>query len=330
MPQTPTTFPHGYALLIGVGTCQYAPWSLPVTVADVQAVASLLADPALCAYPDDQVRLLHDETATAEAILAGLGWLAERCGADPDATAVVLFSGHGWLDQSTQGYYLIPHDVAPFNLAGSALAAQDFTEGLRAVKARRLLVCVDSCHAQGMATAKGLPDLALPAHFVPTALPKGVVDGLKQGEGRAVFLSSRGDQKSWTRPDGSLSLFTHHLIEALAGAGNQPDDRDVRLSNVMNHLGRAVPASAAALGHAQTPFFDTATEDFPIALLHAGKGIPKGFDPSSPPAIRPSQLALNTGSGSIVLGDGAVAAGEGGVAVSGDVHGGIRIDNRGK
>lgn len=32
------SFSHDYALLISVGTSAYAPWSLPVTVRDVQAL----------------------------------------------------------------------------------------------------------------------------------------------------------------------------------------------------------------------------------------------------------------------------------------------------
>jgi hypothetical protein len=64
------TFPRGYALLIGVGQTMYAPWSLPVTVKDVQAVRAVLIDSALCGYPDDDqhVRLLHDRSATRAGI----------------------------------------------------------------------------------------------------------------------------------------------------------------------------------------------------------------------------------------------------------------------
>ena len=51
----------------------------------------------------------------------------------------------------------------------------------------------------------------------------------------------------------------------------------------MSHLGKAVPESALALCEAeQTPFFDTATEDFPVALLLGGKGLPKGGRGSTP------------------------------------------------
>jgi hypothetical protein len=291
------TFSHGYALLIGVGESAYPKWSLPVTVKDMQALRAILTDPALCGYPGDDahIRLLHDAGATKQAILNGLAWLAQQTAADSDATAVVFYSGHGWMVDGSGKYYLLPHDVEPFNLAGSALPAEAFTAALRQVKAKRLLAFVDSCHAAGIATAKDQPAMKLPSGFTQTSLPKGLVDELKQGAGRAVFSSSTGAQQSWVRPDGSLSLYTYHLIEALHGAGNQPGDTTVRVSSLMNHLGKAVPESARTLCKAeQTPFFDTATEDFSVALLLGGKGLSgAGFSPTqgaaaSQPAIQAS------------------------------------------
>jgi uncharacterized caspase-like protein len=272
-------FSHGYALLIGVGESAYPKWSLPVTVKDMQALRAILTDPALCDYLDDDahIRLLNDAGATKQTILDGLAWLAQRAASDAEATAVVFYSGHGWVDDDTGRYYLLPHDIKPFSMAKSALPAEVFTDALRNVNARRLLVFVDSCHAAGLAAAKDAPAVELPDGFSQTALPKGVVEQLKQGAGRAVFTSSLGAQRSWTRPDGSLSLYTYHLIEALQGAGNQPGDTTVRVSNLMGYLGKAVPESARKLCQAeQTPFFDTATEDFPVALLRGGKGLPKG------------------------------------------------------
>ena len=322
-------FTHGYALLIGVGRCAYAPWSLPVTVRDMQALRAVLADPALCSYPADHIRLLHDDGATRQAILDGLAWLAQQAAADPDATAVVFYSGHGWREESTGRYFLLPHDVAPFDLPGSALSAEDFTAALRRIQARRLLVFMDCCHAAGMATAKDAPPLVgahggaplvqahdrapLPPGFAPAALPKGVADALKQGAGRAVFSSSTGSQQSWVQPDGTLSLYTYHLIEALQGAGSRPGDTVVRLSDLMNYLGKAVPASARALGREQTPFFDTATEDFPVALLRGGKGLPTGgWAAVRDEATRQASRIVQ-------------ASGERSVAIGGDVSGSIII-----
>ncbi|MBN2267718.1 MAG: caspase family protein [Candidatus Babeliaceae bacterium] len=265
-------FTHGYALLIGVGQSAYAPASLPVAVKDIQALYRILIDSELCGYPDNDqhIRLLHDAGATRAAILDGLAWLKTQAVADLAATIIVYYSGHGWLDQSTDQYYLIPHDIG-FNIAGSALPAEAFSKALHDIPARRLLVFIDSCHAEGMATAKEM----MPPGFVSAALPKGLSSTLKQGEGRAVFTSSRGDQSSWIRPDGTMSIYTYHLIEALQGASNKPGDVRVHVSNLMNHLAKAVPDSARTLCQAeQVPFFDTAAEDFPVAMLRGGKGLP--------------------------------------------------------
>jgi hypothetical protein len=273
------TFSQGYALLVGVGQSAYTPWSLPVTVKDARAIRAILTDPNLCAYPDDRIRLLHDEQATRKAIVDGLDWLARQVAAEPHATAVVCFAGHGWLEEPTSRYFLIPHDIDPLDIPGSALPAEAFIEALRKVKAERLLTIVDACHAEGMATARGEPTVSrIPRHLVPTSPPDAVVHELKQGAGRAVFTSSRGHQKSWDRPDGKMGVYTYHLIEALQGANNRPGETTVKLSNLMNHLGRAVPESAQELCHAeQTPVFDfLAAEDFAVALLRGGRGLPAG------------------------------------------------------
>ncbi|NES21754.1 MAG: hypothetical protein F6K41_23225 [Symploca sp. SIO3E6] len=306
----PNTLSHNYALLIGVGESAYPQWSLPVTVKDTLALKSLLTDPNLCGYSDDEqhLRLLNDAIATKESILSNLNWLQQQAAADSEATVLVYYSGHGWLDNATGKYYLIPHDVEPFDIPNSALPADTFTEVLQQIPAQRLLVIIDSCHAAGMATATsnvgakhlgdnsstkpdvcypnalpsnaGKKHLKLPGNFLPTALPKELIDKLKQGTGRAVFTSSTGEQQSWIRPDDTMSIYTFHFLEALQGAGNQPGDQVVTVSNLMNYLGKTVPDSAKQLCQAeQTPFFDFATEDFPVALLHGGKGMPQqGWD----------------------------------------------------
>ncbi|GAA5528098.1 caspase family protein [Herpetosiphon gulosus] len=270
-------FDHGYALLIGVGAIsKYAEWSLPMTVNDATILKSLLIDQHFCGYPDNQqhIRLLTDTAATKDSILDGLDWLATCADNDPAATILFFYSGHGWIDKQTGAYYLVQHDVSPVNLAETALSAHDITEKLRAINAQRLLAIFDCCHAQGMATSKGelAKPVELPTNLEIAALPKSLVNDLKQGQGRAVFTSSLGNQRSWMR-DETMSLYTYHLIEALEGAGNKAGDTTVRISNLMNYLGAVVPASAQMMGREQTPFFDTASEDFPIALLLGGKGL---------------------------------------------------------
>lgn len=317
-----THFSNGHALLIGVGATAYKPWSLPATASDVHAIKTVLTDASRCCYLDDpqHVRVLSDSSARLDNIRNGLLWLRNRTDADPAATAVVYFSGHGWLEHSSGRYFLLPHDVDPLDISGSALNDEEFTASLRQIKAQRLLVMIDACHAQGIATAKGTPrDLKLPPGLIQAAPTeaKGMLESIRRGEGRAVFSSSRGSQKSWVRSDGTLSIFTHHLLEALQGAANRPGDTEVRLSNLMGHLGKQVPVSARQMQNAeQIPYFDTVTEDFAVALLRAGKGLPDGgWEACKPEAerfIRTVSMAAH--------GDRSVAIGKmtGGTIITGD------------
>jgi hypothetical protein len=312
------TFPQGYALLVGVGRTEYPKWSLPVAVKDARAIRAVLTDPGLCAYPDEHIRSLHDEQATGPAILDGLDWLARQVAAEPHATAVVYFNGHGWLEEWNGRYFLLPHEGDPLDIPGSAVPAEAFAAALRQVKAERLLAIIDACHAGGMATAKGPPAaLKVPSGLVPHSPPEAVVGALKQGAGRAVFSSSGGLQKSWVRPDGTMSVYTYHLLEALQGANSRPGETTVHLSDLMNHLRRAVPESALALcGAEQDPFFDMAAQDFPVALLRGGKGLPPG-------GWRSVEKESHATIGRIVQ-----AIGERSIAISGNVSGVIIAGDR--
>ncbi|NEO47376.1 MAG: caspase family protein [Moorea sp. SIO4A3] len=285
----PKQFNHGYALLIGVGESRYPRLSLPVTVNDTQAIKNALIDPDLCAYPENKehIRVLNNKESTRDNILEGLQWLQESAKADPEATIFVYYSGHGWLNKADNRYYLVQHDIKPGKLAASALSAEVFTEALGQIPAKRLLVVIDCCHSGGMVTSKDTEKIIREVEKEDTKLAdefdnlqqvspsNGLVNQLKQG--RVVFTSSRGEEKSWIHPDGLYSIYTNHFLEALQGAANKPGDTDVKVSNLMNHLSKVVPESVRKFYQKQqTPNFDMATEDFVIAKLKGGKGF-KGW-----------------------------------------------------
>ena len=289
-------FNRGYALLVGVGESAYKPLSLPVTVKDTQAIYAALTDPELCAYPDDRehIRVLNNAAATRGAIMDGLKWLDQKAEVDREATVLVYYSGHGWIDKTDNRYYLLQHDVKPSKLAASALSAEAFTDALREIQAERLLVVIDSCHAAGMATSKKMDATQADAElleefedFERASPSKAVIDAIKQGKGRVVFTSSEGEQESWIK-DESASIYTYHFLEALQGAANRPGDTEVKVSNLMNYLSKAVPESARKLyGVEQIPHFDMDTGDFIIAKLRGGKGLPdKGWESIKPEATQ--------------------------------------------
>jgi Caspase domain len=208
------SFDRGYALLIGVGECAYSKWSLPVTVKDVTAVKEILVDPSLCGYPDndEHIRLLCNNKATRKSILDGLQWLKEIANRDPEATVIIYYSGHGWLNPANGSYYLIPNDVDTMDFRPSILAGADFTQAIRSINSQKLLVILDCCHAEGVASGKGdgsepqlpssiefkLPDgvnFKLPQGFVPESANEHF-STLAEGKGIAILSSS--DNKGQT------------------------------------------------------------------------------------------------------------------------------------
>ena len=262
------SFPHGYAVVVGVGA------DLPVTVTDATAIADLLRDPARCAYPADQVRLLTGERARREHVLSALDWLAQ--GAGPDATAVVYFSGHG---METPDYYLMPFGYNLADLPGTAIPGRMFTERLRAIRAGKLLVLLDCCHAGGQAEAKGQ---------VKSPLPPSAAEELGSSSGRVVLASSRRDEVSWT--GSPYSVFTAALMEGLAGYGAFEQDGYARVLDLAQWAGRKVPERTADRQHPIIKVSNLA-DNFAVAWYAAGAKSPQPLEWT--PAISRSAAGLD-------------------------------------
>jgi hypothetical protein len=249
-------FTHGYGVIMGVGA------DLPVTVADAQGIADLLRDPARCAYPPDHVHLLTNADANRDNVLRALDQLAQDAQQDPEMTAVIYFSGHGL---ETPTYYLMPHGYDLADLDHTAIVGTTFTERLRAIQARKLLVVLDCCHAGGQAEAKGLPGAKSP-------LPPTVREELGASSGRVVIASSRKDEVSFTGQP--YSVFTAALLEALAGYGAFERDGYARVLDTVMWLGRKVPDRTNDKQH---PIVKVSNleDNFALAYYAGGAKVPK-------------------------------------------------------
>ena len=242
------TFKKGYALVVGVGA------DLPVTIDDATSVASLLGDSSRCAYPAEQVRLLTGEKARRTDILSALSWLVDTTGLDD--TVIVYFSGHG---METPDYYLLPYGYNLADLEGSAIRGEIFTEHLRAIRAKKLLILLDCCHAGGQAEAKGA---------IKSPLPPSTIAQLGSSRGRVVIASSRRDEVSWTGKP--YSVFTAALLEALAGYGAFEQDGYARVLDLTMWVGRKVPERT---GDKQHPIIKVSNleDNFALAWYAAGE-----------------------------------------------------------
>lgn len=262
-------FSNGYAVVVGAGA------DLPITVNDAQGIADLLRAPDRCAYPTDHVQLLTDQVARRDAVLAALDRLAVQVANDSEATAVVYFSGHGL---ETPAYHLMPFGYNLNNLSATSISGIEFTEKLRAIQAKKLLVLLDCCHAGGIGDAKGEP-------LAKSPIPLGLFDALKMGSGRVIMASSHRDEKSmWYRND-PYSAFTCVLLQALAGYGAFEPDGYARVLDVALWLGRKVPERT---GDEQHPIIKVSNleDNFALAYYAGGARIPKSLEWDKPiPAI---------------------------------------------
>ncbi|MEW5867936.1 MAG: caspase family protein [Chloroflexota bacterium] len=210
------TFEKGHALLVGVGSHPNArQLDVLETVADVQAVAQALGDEHLCGYPSGQVRVLHDQSATRQGILAGLDELAGRAG--PDDTVFIFYSGHG--DYGTDGaYYLVSHDARIENekvASGTGVSQAELLEKIGKIQAQRLLLLFNACHS-GQVTPATLGAAAAPA-LGARPLPGAAAEALLgSGSGRVVITACRQEQLSYVG-DGPQTLFAQALLDALHG-----------------------------------------------------------------------------------------------------------------
>jgi hypothetical protein len=249
---------NAHALVVGIAAYHHLR-PLPATVLnDARAVAGALADPGLGAYDPAHVRSVLDEAATGPALRAALADLARDAG--DRSTALIYFSGHG--GRLASGDYLLPADALypdEAALARSALPATGFTTALRAIRARKLVVVLDCCHAGGLGEAKGFR----------SGLSSPTLEQLQAGFGRVILASSLGPEVSWVRPGDDHSLFTKHLLAGLRGGVPAPDGL-VRIFDLFHYLQPRVTAEQAN----QHPLLKAEVgENFPIALCLGGKAL---------------------------------------------------------
>jgi hypothetical protein len=256
-------FTHGHALLIGVGA------DLPITVQDATALHDLLIDPHRAAYPSGQVKLLTEIAANRHEILTAFDRLAERVNATAEATAIVYFSGHGGrfeLSEKTAEYFLVPFGYDPSRRADTAISGLEFTTKIEAIKARKLVVLLDCCHAGGV------PMLKAPGEtFVKSPVPPELLNRLDTGSGQIVIASSHENEYSYTGTP--YSVFTACLLEALTGKAAVNKDGFARILDVLIYLFQQVPQRASG----QHPFVKKVLDlgdNFPLCYYAGGKHVP--------------------------------------------------------
>jgi len=194
-----------FVLSIGLSKYKNQAWNtIQYSDDDAVAFAEAFSKQQGQQYESIEKRVLTDEGATVTNLKFASRWLKDT--ATESDVAVVFIAGHG-IEQGGD-YYFLCHDTNETDLANTALPWTDFVNVLREVRAKRVLLFVDTCHA-GFVTGWRTTDQ--------------LIDRPNRKAGVLVFAASRGEEASIERQDWEHGAFTKVLLEAMEGKADAID-----------------------------------------------------------------------------------------------------------
>lgn len=257
---------HAHGLSIGIASYTYYN-RLQNTLNDARDISDVLKDPELCAYPPEQVRLLLDAEATRKNIITSLEDLANSTTAD--STVFIFYAGHGMHIDSgpLRGEYLLPVDAEALDgtvaYHKSAISGEEFGVRLKAINARKMIVVLDCCHAEGVGL---LRDGA--GYELREGLSDAYLSRLAMGSGRVV-LAAAGSNEAAADGKGKNGLFTSYLLEGLRGSAGG-NDEFIHIFDLYNYIQPRVVKERPN----QNPVFKAELrEDFVVAMRLGGRGV---------------------------------------------------------
>ncbi|WP_034691032.1 caspase family protein [Kaistella palustris] len=238
-----------FALIIGVGG------DLAATAADASAVHALLSDPLRGGYPAANITLLVDEDSSKEKVLNALDELIAKTDQAENATVVVYYSGHGLQFPQEENpnlfdYYLKTSGADKTRKEETMVNGLVFSKKINRIKAARLLILLDCCHADGLGPKRidALEEMTVQE----TSSNRGLLEKLTEGEGRVFISACDDDEESVILPGSKNSLFTEVCLEALHGKLS-PADEFVPVIDLMYFVVKEVPKRVLPFHHKQRP-----------------------------------------------------------------------------
>ena len=242
-----------WAVVIGVSDYEDSRIpSLRYAARDAQVFHDWLVSPTGGRYAPSKVKLLLNRNATNERIKDALfNWLKQAIEED---VVVIYFAGHGSPEspEAVQNLFLLPTNARYDNIAVTGFPMWDVETALkRFIKARRVVIIADACHAAGVGQSFDVAvraDRGLQVNQISAGL-QGLSD---VGEGVCVISASRDREFSQESREwgGGHGVFTHYLLEGLKGAADFDRSGSVSVGEVTVYVSQQV---RRATRNAQNP-----------------------------------------------------------------------------
>jgi hypothetical protein len=244
---------------VGVDRYKNPDLNLNYAVSDSRAVAETLQNIGRpLGFTTIEVNSLFDERAGKQAILQRFKQMHQQLGEDD--LLVFYVAAHGI---SLNGrFYLLPWDVDDISseeaIAGAALATDELQELLLVLPARRIVLILDTCHAEGFSK-----------DIYRYVSRQAALGKLVRATGRAILCSSSEKQQA-LEGHGGHGLFTYVLLEGLRGAADVAGNGDGRVTveESARYVVQTVPELARQLWqYQQTPTYSYFGRDFTLGVV---------------------------------------------------------------
>jgi hypothetical protein len=207
---------------------------------DARAVHDFLRSETGGAIPDDRIRLLLDEEATAEAIREALFVFLQQ--AAPEDQVLLYVASHGAPDPNRPAnLYILPYDTDIEAIAATAFPMWDVKTALRRhIDAERVAVIADACHSGG-ALAEGVSPIG------------GAFGDLFDASRRVTLSAADATEQSIEGEEwgGGHGVFTYVLMEGLRGEADLDGDGEVTFTEVATYVEDRVPTLSDGFQHPQ-------------------------------------------------------------------------------
>ena len=199
-------------------------------------------------YAAVKTTVLTDEQATLSNITFALRQLKDT--ATENDVAVVFLAGHGVVWQ--ENFYFGSCNLTKADIPGTALDWRQVVAVLREVRAKRMLVLADTCHATAIVGDRPADNDALARKINKEAH-------------RLVFTAAMRDELSIERAEWGHGAFTKALLEALAGQADTDKDRRLTFRELKDYVPGRVSMLTGYRQNPQLPFLDQFEPDAVLA-----------------------------------------------------------------
>jgi len=214
-----------YALLIGIGEYEEGLDSLQSPIANVSALAEVLADPERGGFDEVTPLINCDRSTLSETIEMFFK------GRDPKDLLLLFFSGHGVKNKHRELYFAATNTrkIRKELLETSALAAAQVSRWIKDSAAESQVVILDCCFSGAFGDLQAMDDRSVD------------VEAQLGAEGRVVLTSTVSTSYGFEAKDSELSIYSYYLVEGLSsGAADLDRDGYVNVGELHDFTSRKV------------------------------------------------------------------------------------------